>query len=428
MDVLYPLVLFALVGGIAIWLCVRALPVQERSWVARWVAVAFALRLAAATAFAAIPQTRLFHEDAAGYEWVGMRLARAWQGQGPPLHLLDELSQNYGFPYLAGAIYYVFGQFAPLVAYFNCVIGAITVFMVYRLARQLFHPIVARRAALLTAVVPSMILWSSIAIKDAVMAFLILLGLSSCVSLKTRFSLPAVLGIGLSLVLIQPIRFYMLYFLGFAILASLLIERGAGLVSGVYKQVIIGGVFVGLLVMVGFAGRAQEGLETLSLARVSDFRHGMAISANSGFNADADVSTTGGALLFLPIGIANLLLGPFPWQFGSLRALMAGPETIYWWLLFPSVLRAMWWMFRKRFADTSPLLLFAITLTAAYALAQGNVGSGFRQRAQIFIVLFIFAGLGEYRRRCERAGLDPDLLLERRDSSERPLATRVVPT
>jgi len=90
---------------------------------------------------------------------------------------------------------------------------------------------------------------------------------------------------------------------------------------------------------------------------------------------------------------------------------MAAPETIYWWLLFPSVLRGMWWMFRKRFADTSPLLLFAVTLTAAYSLVQGNVGSGFRQRAQIFIILFVFAALGDYRRRCQRVGLDPDLLL-----------------
>lgn len=411
MDVVYPLLLFGLLGGFAIVLCIRTLPLEERSGVARWIWIGFTLRLAAATMFAAVPATRVFHEDAAGYEWLGMRLALAWQHQGPPVDVFTGASQNYGYPYLAGAIYYVFGHVPALASYFNCVIGAITIYLVYRLARLLFHPLVAQRAAILTAVIPSMILWSSTAIKDPLMAFLILIGLLSCVSLKHRFSLPAALGICFSLVAIQPVRFYMVYFLGFAILTSLLLERGIGLFSGVYKQIVVGAVLVGLLVMVGFAGRAQEGLDAMSLSRVSNFRHGMAISANSGFNADVDVSTTGGALLFLPIGIANLLLGPFPWQFGSLRALMAAPETIYWWLLFPSVLRGMWWMFRKRFAETSPLLLFAVTMTAAYALAQGNVGSGFRQRAQIFIILFIFAGLGRYRRRCERAGLDPDLLL-----------------
>jgi hypothetical protein len=209
----------------------------------------------------------------------------------------------------------------------------------------------------------------------------------------------------------QPVRFYMVYFLGFAILTSLFLERGAGLVTGIYKQVVVGGILVGLLVMVGFSGRAQSGLEAISFARVSSFRHGMAITASSGFDNDVDISTPGKALLFLPIGVAELLLGPCPWQLGSFRALLAGPETFYWWLLFPAMVRGMWWMFRKRFAATSPLLLFAVTMTAAYSLMHGNVGSGFRQRAQIFIILFIFASLGVYRSRCRRAGLDPDLLL-----------------
>lgn len=411
MDTAYPLVLFSVVGFAVVYACASRVPRDERDWLVKWLLIALGLRLAAATMFAVVPETRVFHEDAAGYEWTGMRIALGWEGKGPPLDITEGLSQNYGFPYVAASIYYVFGRFAPLVSYFNCVIGTVTVFMVYRLARQLFHPLVARRGAVLVAVVPSMVLWSSVAIKDALMAFLILLGLSSCVSLKRGFSLRAAIGIAASLVAIQPIRYYMVYFLGFAIVVSLLLERGIGMFTGIYKQIVIIGVFAGLLVIIGFAGRAQEGLETLSFARVSSFRHGMAVTANSGFYSDVDVSTPGRALLFLPIGVAELLLAPFPWQFGSMRALMAAPETIYWWFLFPSVLRGMWWMFRKRFAETSPLLLFAVTMTGAYALMQGNVGAGFRQRAQIFVILFIFAGLGAYRRRCERAGVDPNLLL-----------------
>lgn len=411
MDVLYPFLLFAFVGVSVAMICTSRLPRDEQRFVTTWLLVALALRMAAATVFATIPATRLFHEDAGGYEYSGMRIALGWKGLAPPYDLSDVLPQNYGYPYLCAGVYYALGQFAPLVSYLNCVIGMVTVYMVYRLARQLFHPLVARRAAVLTAIIPSMVLWSSIAIKDPLMALLILIGLSSCVSLKRRFSVWSVIGIAFSLIAVQPIRFYMIYFLGFAVLTSLLLERGIGVLSGFTKQLVIAGVFIALLVMVGVAGRAQAGLEVMSLERVSSFRHGMAVTAKSGFNADANISTPTAALLFLPVGLAELLLGPFPWQFGSLRALMAAPETIYWWLLFPSVLRGMWWMLRKRFADTSPLLLFAVTMTAAYSLVQGNVGSGFRQRAQIFIILFIFAALGDYRRRCQRAGLDPDLLL-----------------
>ena len=411
MDVLYPLLLFGTIGTVAIIVAIRRLPMAERGWCTRILVVAIALRFIVATMFAIVPETRIFHEDASGYEYFGMRLADAWRGIGPPYSPRALMTQNYGFTYVAGAIYYVFGNFRPLVSYFNSVIGVITVFAVYRLARQFYHPLVARRAALLVAVFPSMVLWSSVAIKDPLMALLILIGLSCCISLKRRFTLTAAVGVAFSLLAMQPIRFYMIYFLGFAIFASLFVERGTRVFSGLTKQVFVVGVVVALLVLVGLSGKAEQGAELLTLDRVSSFRHGMATTANSGFSADADVSTPAAAIAFLPLGLAELLLGPFPWQFGSLRALMAAPETIVWWLMFPATIRGMYWMFRKRFSETSPLLIFSVIMSCAYSLVHGNVGSGFRQRAQIFIILFVFSALGSCRRRCRRAGLDPDLLL-----------------
>jgi dolichyl-phosphate-mannose-protein mannosyltransferase len=409
MDVLYPLVLFATIGGITIALCSRGVPDSERRWLSFWLTVTLSLRLIAATMFAAFPSTRLFHEDAAGYELWGMLMARGWHGDAPPTIIY--ITQNYGYKYIAGAIYYVFGQFQPLLAYSNCVIGTLTAFLVYRLARQFFHPLVARRAMLLTALVPSMILWSAIALKDTLMSLLILIALSSCVSLKRRFSFWAIAGVAASIAAMQPIRFYMIYFLGFAIVLSLFLERGLSLVSGVYKQIALVGLVGAVLVLVGLSGNVSEGTSIVNLAQASSFRHGMAVSAQSGFAADADVSTPAGALALMPLGIAELLLGPFPWQFGSLRALFAAPETIYWWLLFPSVLRGMFWSVRSRFAETSPLVLFAVIMTCAYSLVHGNVGSGFRQRSQIFVILFMFSAYGTYRRRARRASIDADLLL-----------------
>jgi 4-amino-4-deoxy-L-arabinose transferase-like glycosyltransferase len=409
MDVLYPLVLFTTVGGVAIGLCVRGVPEPERRWLGVWLTVTLALRLLVATMFAALPSTRIFHEDAEGYELWGMLMARGWHGDGP--QTIIDINQNYGYKYIAAATYYVFGQFQPLLAFSNCVIGLLTVFLVYRLARQFFHPLVARRAMLLTALVPSMILWSSMALKDTLMSLLILIALSSCVSLKRRFSIWPILGVAASIAAMQPIRYYMIYFLGFAIVLSLFLDRGMSLVSGVYKQIALVGLVAAVLALVGLSGNVSEGTSTLNLAQASSFRHGMAITAQSGFAADADASTPAGALALMPLGIAELLLGPFPWQFGSLRALFAAPETIYWWLLFPSVIRGLFWSVRSRFAETSPLVLFAVIMTCAYSLLHGNVGSGFRQRSQIFVILFVFAAYGTYRRRAKNARIDTDLLL-----------------
>jgi hypothetical protein len=46
-----------------------------------------------------------------------------------------------------------------------------------------------------------------------------------------------------------------------------------------------------------------------------------------------------------------------------------------------------------------------------YALMHGNVGSAFRQRAQIFVFLFIFTAVGQYAKKLKKLGHSPDMLL-----------------
>jgi 4-amino-4-deoxy-L-arabinose transferase-like glycosyltransferase len=411
MDIVAPL-LVCLFAGIALTTALtRSLPPNEAAWLRRVVIIALVLRLAVATLFAAFPETRMFHEDATGYEEVGMHIADGWAGRTAPYPFITNFP-NRGYFYFCAGIYYLFPGMRSAPSFVNAIIGALTVMVVYRLARRLFHPLVGRMAAQLTAYTPSMILWSSIALKDPIMSFLVILTLDACVQLKRGFSTRAVLGVAIPLVLMQPIRFYMIYFLGFAVVASLLVERGGRLMSGVPKQILIGGTVVAMLGLVGFAGSAQQNAEYFTFEHVSKFRRGMATSANSGFDAEADVSTPGRALAFLPVGVTTLLFAPFPWQFTSLRASFAAPEMLVWWALIPSLFGGIMFAVRRRFADVSPLVLFAFAMTAAYALLQGNVGAAFRQRAQIFVVLFIFTALGWYRRKCRRAGVDEMLLLD----------------
>jgi high-affinity Fe2+/Pb2+ permease len=50
-----------------------------------------------------------------------------------------------------------------------------------------------------------------------------------------------------------------------------------------------------------------------------------------------------------------------------------------------------------------PIVVFAVSLTLAYALMQGNVGTAYRQRTQITMFFFIFMGVGIVERRQQRA-------------------------
>ena len=409
MDVAIPLLTWILLGAGAIYACSNRVRPGERAWVLQMLVIAFALRMAAATMFAIWPETRIFHEDAIGYELNGLYIARSWLGQVPPVPTAS--LQNFGWVYVVGAIDYVFGLFQVAASYFNALCGTVTVFLVYRLARQFFHPVVARAAMRLCALVPSMVLWSAIALKDPLVTLLIVTSLSGCVALKRRFSVGALIATVLPIVLVQPIRFYMVYFLLLAVVMALVLDRGAKVLSGVPKQIVVIGGMALLLVATGLAGRAEQGAEMMSLSRASTFRHGMAVTAHSGFADDADVSTPLRALAFLPIGMSVLLFGPFPWQFTSMRALLAAPETIVWWAMIPSLVRGLRFALRTQFGRISPVALFTGTLTIAYSLVHGNVGSGFRQRAQIFVFLFIFAALGWYKNRCRHLGIDERHLL-----------------
>jgi len=420
MDALISLAFVAPLGALVIVTTTVSLPAREAAWVRRVMFAALALRLGLAVLFALVPSSRYFHEDADGYELIGMRLAKAWHHEAPPLRVVSELTQNFGYYYFSAGLYYLFGQLRPIASMVNCVLGTALVFYVYNTSRIFFVPLVARRAAQLAAFIPSMILWSSVAMKDTLMTLLVVLMMYHYTRLRLRFSIASLAGTVLPLLAIQPVRFYMVYILIFAIFASFLLSRGALSLSGVAKQLSVLGLIVGLMVFVGAASRVEQGADVLSLERVSEFRQGMATTANSGFSSDVDISTPGRAFAFLPIGIATLLLSPFPWQFTSLRAAFALPEMLIWWALLPALARGIRFTLHTRARVASPVLLFSLVLTVGYSLIHGNVGSGFRQRAQIFVFLFIFAAAGVFVRRCRRFGIAPEELLEPNPMGLRP--------
>jgi hypothetical protein len=411
MELLYALLIFIIVGVATIFLTTRDLPGGQQVQLRNILLLALAIRLAAAVLFATFPESRIFHEDANGYEALGLRISEGWSGAAPPLPFDEMRDQNWAQPYLCGVIYYLLGPVRAAPSFFNALIGTMTVLIVFRLARLLFDFKVARLAAMLTAFTPSLILWSATALKDPIVTFLICISLYGCIRLKQKFSVSRLIGTIVPAILVQPFRFYLVYFLVFAILASMLFERGSKAFTGLYKQLIAAGATVILIGLLGFASRTEQGTEFLSLERVSAFRHGMATSADSGFAAGVDVSTPGGALAFLPIGLSVLLLGPFPWQWTSMRALMAVPETLLWWYLVPSMIRGIRFGLRYILSEVSPLMIFSVTLSCAYSLVHGNVGSAFRQRAQIFVFLFIFTAVGVYVKNLRRSGLDERPLL-----------------
>ncbi len=96
----------------------------------------------------------------------------------------------------------------------------------------------------------------------------------------------------------------------------------------------------------------------------------------------------------MPLGLAYLLLAPFPWQLASLRQSITLPEMIVWWVSFPLLIIGIWFTLKHRLRQALPILLFTTMLTLAYSIFQGNVGTAYRQRSQILVFYFIFVAVG----------------------------------
>src|SRR6185436_783773 len=129
-------------------------------------------------------------------------------------------------------------------------------------------------------------------------------------------------------------------------------------------------------------------LETLQRSRLDMSR------AGSGFGQEVDVSTTQGALSTIPVGLLYLLFAPFPWQLASLRQSITFPEMIIWWCSFPLLVLGIWYSIKYRLRQIAPILIFTTMLSIAYSIFQGNVGTAYRQRAQLLVFYFIFVAVG----------------------------------
>jgi hypothetical protein len=67
---------------------------------------------------------------------------------------------------------------------------------------------------------------------------------------------------------------------------------------------------------------------------------------------------------------------------------------IVWWASFPLLVLGFWFAIKYRLRMISPILIFTVMLTLAYSVFQGNVGTAYRQRAQVLVFYFIFVAVG----------------------------------
>jgi hypothetical protein len=386
------------------------------------------LRMVIASGIFIYKAQNFFGGDAFTYDYFGFAQQQAWAGnnafRAAADYFVSGSGSGWGMVYMVAGIYSLTGRNILAIQMVNAVLGAATAVVIYLCAQHVFNnQRVARLSGIAVAFYPSLILWSSQGLKDAPIVFFLALSMLATLKLGQKLSVKYILILVVSLLSLLSFRFYIFYMVCVAIGGAFVIGMQTISTNSFLRQFAVM-ILLGLaLTYMGVTRSASTQYEQFAnLERVQRSRSDMARAGESGFGKDVDVSTTGGALSTIPKGLVYLLLAPFPWQLASLRQSITLPEMVIWWASLPLLVLGFWFAIKYRLRMMSPILIFTVMLTFAYSVFQGNVGTAYRQRAQLLVFYFIFVAVGfvllqEKREERKRLGA-----LERRELAARQAA------
>ncbi len=355
-----------------------------------------------------------FGGDALTYDFIGAQQLLIWGGNRDAARVVElfvgkGFLSGWGMTYMVAGVYAAIGRNMLAIQLINAVLGAATAPIIFHCAQDVFsNSRVSRIATVAVAFYPSLVLWSSQGLKDAPIVFLLALAILATLRLGQRFSVLFLLVLIGALFGLLSLRFYVFYMIIVAVAGAFTIGMRAVTAGGFLRQLVVM-LAIGLsLTYLGVTRYADAQLGSyVNLETIQRSRQDASTSAKSGFERDVDVSTTQGALSTIPIGLLYLLFAPFPWQLASLRQSITLPEMIVWWASFPMLVLGVWFSIRYRLRQISPILIFSMMLSLAYSVFQGNVGTAYRQRAQLLVFYFIFVAVGYV------------LMLEKREEQKR---------
>ncbi len=373
---------------------------DEKQFLLRLFLLAVLARVIVASIIYLANLQEFFGGDANTYHLFGESLNQSWHGDdyhgGRYATFISSGVGAWGMLYVVAAVYEVLGANMFAIQLINASVGASTAVVVFYTTQILFgNSRVSKLAALLVAFFPSLILWSSQALKDGLIIMALALCILATLKLMEKISFGYLVVLGVCLAALLSLRFYIFYMMAAAVGGSFVIGlKSANAKNFIHRFVAIGAIglvftWFGVIRFATVQFEKYGNLQMVAMSRLDQARN-----AESGFAKDVDVQTTEGALTVIPIGLIYLLFAPFPWQLASLRQSIALPEMIVWWAAFPLLVLGLWYAVKHRLRQVSPIVLFTTMLTLAYSVFQGNVGTAYRQRSQLLVFYFIFVAVG----------------------------------
>ncbi len=292
----------------------------------------------------------------------------------------------FGYSNLLAATFELTGPNEWTIRATNVVFGAALAIVVY----ELVHRLIGRRSAFFAgmaiALWPSLILWSSLLLKDP----LTLLGLAVFFLGAVhawRGSPWGVVAATLGIALVEWMRPWAFAVASVALLIGLLVR----VIKGSRREVTS---FAALVVLAGgvsvVGGQGFLGVDFIasrgSLESIQTSREGSA----AGETRFAEAPGSGEEVIEgIPTGVLYSMIGPFPWQAGSTAAAaFLVVELAFWWAILAAAIISAWRMGLRRLLDSwVTLLAFVAGVLLVLAIYESNAGTALRQRAMIFPIV-----------------------------------------
>lgn len=333
--------------------------------------------------------------DQALYEMWGDLLLANWESRVP-----RDLSGVVGYNelsiyYAANAVVRFFSgrNSSFVISLVNGVVATVAAKLAADIAGRLSGSAAQKVTFLLAALWPTMVVYSSLNLRDAFGWMFIMLVYSSALRLRQGLSVISAISLIAGLAGVGLIRPYVLALVLSGLMASLVVTR--------LRHIPYAAIFLLVTILAaGLLGErfglSRELFSMRSLELMESHRQNLNFGGSAAGDFGGDVSSVSGALSYLPRGLLFFLLSPFPWDIRNLRQMLVLPELIVWYGVVILGLRGAVSLFRRA-PEAGVLAVPTLALTSAYALVEGNAGTANRHRAQVALVFFIFAAEGLMR-------------------------------
>lgn len=312
---------------------------------------------------------------------------------------------NQGYYYYVGFIYYLFGPNILYVKIFNLLASLVFVFFIYEIAQKLYSERVAIYTAALVSCWPSILMITTINLKDILIIFLSGVVIWSAISyfekLRYRYILPLII----SIVILNYFRTQLVILFGPVLFLSVLFHKK--LASS--KKVILQKIF--LIIMVGITLKIS-GYELLGLKSIYRWidseniytqrsaliegktPYTISKEISAGNKPNGDRYSLKNNVTYIPKGFVIYMLSPLPWDAKGFRQKMLIPEVIVWYFLFVLALYGVTIDFKNKWRKNLLIYLYIITVTFSYSLIAGNIGTAYRHRLMVVPFIFIYSSVG----------------------------------